>query len=135
MRDQPWYILGLLGLTCLIRAGLAGYGYLEPVGLMAQLGAPLGSNPQMPYIVRVWAIRDIVIAVLVITATPQTIRKLVAACIAIDLTDVMSAHLAGASGLFSASDTWSLKATAIAALIPETIALLLILRRDIGKNA
>jgi hypothetical protein len=37
--------------------------------------------------------------------------------------------LAGESGLFNSEQTWSLKITAIAALVPEAIALALIMRR------
>jgi hypothetical protein len=36
--------------------------------------------------------------------------------------------LSGLEGLFSATDTWSLKLTAIAALLPESAALALIMR-------
>jgi hypothetical protein len=48
------------------------------------------------------------------------------ACVAIDITDILSAHLSGATGLFNAADTWSLKLTAIAALVPELTALVLL---------
>ena len=46
-------------------------------------------------------------------------------CILIDATDILSAHLGGLDQLFNETDTWSLKLTAIAALVPEGIALLL----------
>jgi hypothetical protein len=96
---------------------------------MGSLGVPPESNTQAPYIVRVWAIRDIVLALLVVLATPKTIKPLLIACIVIDLTDVLSAHLSGASGLFNAADTWSLKLTAIAALVPECLALAILFWR------
>jgi hypothetical protein len=54
------------------------------------------------------------------------VKTLLLACIVIDATDVVSAHLSGAAGLFSASETWSLKLTAIAALVPELTALVLL---------
>jgi hypothetical protein len=50
------------------------------------------------------------------------------ACIVIDTTDILSAWLAGRAGLFSPAETVSLMTTAIAALIPETLALVLIRR-------
>jgi hypothetical protein len=129
MRGQPALIALLIALMCAIRFGLAAYGYLAPEALMAQLGAAAADNPQMPYIVRVWAIRDMVLAVLVLTARPATIGPLLVACIVIDLTDILSAWLSGRAGLFTPADTLSLMTTAVAALVPETLALLLIRRR------
>lgn len=129
MRGQVWYLALLIGAMCLVRGGLAAYGYWQPVALMESLGAPAASNPQMPYIVRVWAIRDLVLAALVVLATPRTIKPLLLACIVIDLTDVLSAHLAGAAGLFDAAATDALKLTAIAALVPECVALAVLLWR------
>ena len=90
---------------------------------MAQLNIPIDSNIQMPYIIRVWAIRDIMLAIIVAIADHRTIKTLLLVCIAIDLTDVVSAYLGGIEGLFSVAQTRSLQLTAIAALVPETIAL------------
>ncbi|NJM67913.1 MAG: hypothetical protein HC851_20705 [Acaryochloris sp. RU_4_1] len=135
MRGQIWYIAFLIGLMCLIRFGLSAVGYADPPWLMEQLGAPVASNIQMPYIIRVWAIRDIVLAILVATANPSTVKTLLLACVAIDSTDVLSAHLSGTAGLFHADETWSLKLTAIAALIPELIALVLLtIRKNMGAD-
>jgi hypothetical protein len=127
MRSQNWSVALLIGLMCLIRFSLAAVGYVDPLWLMAQLNIPIDANIQMPYIIRVWAIRDIVLAILVVIADRQTVMTLLLACIAIDTTDVISAHLGGAAGLFNTSDTRSLQLTAIAALIPETIALVLLI--------
>jgi hypothetical protein len=129
MRGQVWYVAFLIGFMCLWRFGLAAYGYAEPVMLMEQLAVPQASNLQMPYIIRVWAIRDIVLAVLVAAANQSTIKTLLVACIAIDLTDILSAYLSKVSGLFNAADTFSLQITVIGALIPEVIALMLILKQ------
>ncbi|MBX9608708.1 MAG: hypothetical protein K2Y51_20985 [Gammaproteobacteria bacterium] len=129
MRGQVWYVTVLVGVMCAVRFGLAAYGYALPDDLMTQLGMSPSLNPQASYLVRVWAIRDIVLAVLVLLAGPETIRALLYACIVVDATDVLSAHLSGLRGLFSAADVWALKATAIAALIPEVVALGLILVR------
>lgn len=125
---------------CLIRFSLSAVGYIDPLWLMAQLNTPIDSNIQMPYIIRVWAIRDIVLATIVATADRRNVRTLLLACIAIDATDVVSAHLSGVAGLFNISDTRSLQLTAIAALIPEIIALVLIIfnqtleRIEVNKN-
>ncbi|NJM00211.1 MAG: hypothetical protein HC840_32565 [Leptolyngbyaceae cyanobacterium RM2_2_4] len=127
MRGQSWYVALLIGLMCLIRFSLSAVGYADPQWLMGQLSIPIDSNIQMPYIVRVWAIRDIVFAVVVAAANRSTVKTLLLACIAIDVTDIVSAHLSGAAGLFNTSEIWSLKLTAIAALVPELIALVLLI--------
>ena len=140
MKGQSWYIAVLIGLMCLIRFSLSAVGYIDPLWLMAQLNIPSDSNIQMPYIIRVWAIRDIVLAIVVATADRRNVITLLLACIAIDATDVVSAHLSGVAGLFNISDTRSLQLTAIAALIPEIIALVLIIfnqtleRIELNKN-
>jgi hypothetical protein len=129
MRGQPAAIAVLVGLMCLVRFGLALFGYLAPEALMAQLGAPAADNPQMPYIVRVWAVRDMVLAMLVVTARPAMLRPLLIACIVIDTTDILSAWLAGRDGLFDGPQVLGLMTTAIAALVPESLALWLLWRR------
>ncbi len=126
MRDQRWYIALLIGLMCLIRFSLSAIGYADPLWLMQQLNIPSDANLQMPYIIRVWAVRDIVLAVLVALADKQSVKPLLLACMAIDTTDILSAHLSSAAGLFSPSETWSLQLTAIAALVPELIAWVLL---------
>lgn len=126
MRGQSWSIALLIGLMCLIRFSLSAVGYADPLWLMHQLSISIDSNIQMPYIIRVWAVRDIVLAVLVAFANRDTVKMLLLACIAIDTTDIISAHLSGAAGLFSESETWTLKLTAIAALVPELIAVALL---------
>lgn len=126
MRNQSWYIAFLIGLMCIIRFSLSAVGYTNPHWLMEQLNIPISSNLKMPYVIRVWAIRDIVLAVLVAFANKNTVKTLLLACIAIDFTDILSAHLSGMAGLFNVSETWSLKLTAIAALVPEITALVLL---------
>lgn len=130
MREQLPAIAVLVGLMCLVRFGLALFGYLAPEALMAELGGPAADNPQMPYIVRVWAVRDMVLAVLVASARPMMLLPLLIACIIIDATDILSAWLAGRAGLFDGAQTLGLMTTAVAALVPETLALWLIIRRD-----
>lgn len=126
MRGQIWYVAFLIGLMCIIRFSLSAVGYAAPYWLMEQLSIPVNSNVQMPYLIRVWAIRDIVLAVLVSIANRSTVKTLLLACIVIDLTDIISAHLSGMAGLFNEAETWSLKLTAIAALVPELMALVLL---------
>ena len=134
MRNQSWYVAFLIGLMCIIRFSLSAVGYVSPHWLMEQLSIPIDSNLQMPYVIRVWAIRDIVLAVVVASANKSTVKTLLLACVAIDFTDVLSAHLSGMAGLFNAAETLSLKLTAIAALVPEIMALVLLTLRKIPEN-
>jgi hypothetical protein len=134
MRGQSWDVALLIGLMCLVRFSLSAVGYADPLWLMTQLNIPIDSNIQMPYIIRVWAIRDIVLAILVAIADLRTVKTLLLACIAIDATDVISAHLSGVAGLFNASETRSLQLTAIAALVPESIALALLTIRKTSES-
>jgi hypothetical protein len=105
---------------------MGAVGYVDPLWLMAQLNIPIDANIQMPYIIRVWAIRDIVLAILVAVADRNTVKTLLLACIAIDSTDVISAYLSGAAGLFNVAETRSLQLAAVAALVPESIAFTLL---------
>ncbi|AKG23611.1 hypothetical protein IJ00_22060 [Calothrix sp. 336/3] len=128
MRGQIWYIALLIGLMCIIRFSLSAFGYANPNWFMEEVGISLSSNPQMPYAIRAWAIRDIVISVLVVLASQSNVKMLLVACVAIDFTDIISAYLSGVAGLFGAEDGWLLKltSTAIAALVLELAALLLL---------
>lgn len=130
MREQTRLVFWLLAAMCAIRGVLATCGYLAPESLMASLGAPAESNPQMPYMVRVWAVRDIALAVLVATSSGQSLRPLLYACIAIDLTDVASAALGGAAHQYDTVRTLGLMSTAVAALVPECLALVLMRRKN-----
>jgi hypothetical protein len=127
MRRQIWYVALLIGLMCLIRFGLSVLGYANPHWFMSEIGISLSSNPQMPYAIRAWAIRDMVIAILVAFADRQMVKPLLIACVAIDFTDIVSAYLSGVEGLFGGTDGWLLKltSTAIAALFFELGALAL----------
>ncbi|KOP24792.1 hypothetical protein AMR41_19440 [Hapalosiphon sp. MRB220] len=128
MRGQIWYIALLIGLMCIIRFSLSAFGYADPHWFMEEIGISLSSNPQMPYAIRAWAIRDIVISVLVALSNKTAVKMLLAGCVAIDFTDIVSAYLSGAAGLFGTADGWLLKltSTAIAALLLEIGALILL---------
>ncbi|WP_310489274.1 hypothetical protein [Chamaesiphon sp. VAR_69_metabat_338] len=128
MRDQVWYIAVPIGLMCLIRFSLSAFGYANPQWFMDEIGLSLAANPQMPYAIRAWAIRDIVLAILVVLASKRDVKMLLIGCVAIDFTDIISAYLSGIAGLFDTADGWLLKltSTAIAALILELGSLFLI---------
>ncbi len=136
MRNQVWYIALLIGLMCIIRFGLSALGYAAPQWFMEEVGISLSSNPQMPYAIRAWAIRDIVISILVVLADRDTVKMLLIACIAIDFTDIVSAYLSGVAGLFGKTDGWLLKltSTAIAALLLELSAIALLFKEQTTKS-
>ncbi|WP_204150311.1 hypothetical protein [Leptolyngbya sp. CCY15150] len=128
MRGQHWYIALLIGLMCIIRFSLSAFGYANPPWFMEEVGISLSANPQMPYAIRAWAIRDMVLSLLVIVADKTAIKLLLAGCIVIDFTDIISAYLSGVAGLFGVEDGWLLKltSTAIAALLLELSALIVL---------
>jgi hypothetical protein len=136
MRNQIWYVALPIILMCLIRFGLSAIGYANPNWFMEELGISLSSNPQMPYAIRAWAIRDVVIALLVVLADKTAIKLLLLGCAIIDCTDIISAYLSGLTGLFGTDDGWLLKltSTAIAALILEIGALGLLFVRKTPED-
>jgi hypothetical protein len=125
MRNQVWYVALLIGLMCLIRFGLSVFGYAAPNMFMAETGISLASNPQMPYAIRAWAIRDMVLALLVVLADKTQVKMLLIGCVAIDFTDIISAYLSIREGLFNTANVGliQLTSTAIAALILELVAI------------
>ena len=82
------------------------------------------------YLVRVWGGRDVVIAVLVAAAGRAYLKPLLIACIAIECSDFLAASLAHSAGIFSTDQLLAQYATVLAAFVPETIALALIIRAD-----
>jgi hypothetical protein len=139
MRNQIWYVALPIGLMCLIRFSLSAFGYAAPNWFMAEIGISLSSNPQMPYAIRAWAIRDVVIAAIVVLADKNSVKLLLVGCVAIDFTDIVSAYLSGIAGLFGTADGWLLKltSTAIFALILELGALVLLFinkKQETGNN-
>lgn len=125
MRNQVWYVALLIGLMCLIRFALSAFGYAVPHLFMAETGLSLASNLQMPYAIRAWAIRDMVLAILVVLTDKTQVKMLLFACVAIDFTDIISAYLSVRNGLFNNADVGliQLTSTAIAALILELVAI------------
>lgn len=137
MKNQVWYIALLIGLMCLIRFSLSVFGYATPQLFMEGIGISFSSNPQMPYAIRAWAIRDMVVSILVVLADKTIVKLLLIGCVAIDFTDIISAYLSGAAGLFETGDNWLFKltSTAIAALILELGAIFLLFKEQIVEKA
>ncbi len=125
----------LVAVMCLVRAGLAAAAYAMPEWTMQTLGAPPAQNPQMPYVVRVWAARDVVLTALVVHLRRTHLRMLLAACVVVDGTDLLSAGLAATSGAYDGATAFGLAMTAVVALVPELAALGLLARMSRARDA
>lgn len=124
-------LAGALILTmCLVRGGLAAWCYLSPTAAFDGFGMTQEPTSVANYLVRVWAGRDVVIALLVLTARAVYLKRLLIGCIAIECSDFAAATLAHTSGIFTMDQLMAQYATIIAAFVPEAIALALIFRAD-----
>jgi hypothetical protein len=128
-------VVALVLAMCLVRGGLAGWFYLFPAAAFEAFGTPQAADSVANYLVRVWGGRDVVIAVLVATASRSYLKPLLVACVAIDSSDFLAATLAHSAGIFSTDQLLAQYATVLAALVPETIALALIIRADSRRLA
>jgi hypothetical protein len=128
MRSQIWYVAIFIGLMCIIRFSVSAIGYAQPHWFMEEIGISLSSNPQMPYAIRAWAIRDLTLSILVVLANKNTVRTLLIGCVVVDFIDIISAYLSETEGLFGTADGWLVKltSTAIIALFLELGALVLL---------
>ena len=123
-------VVALVLTMCLVRGGLAGWFYLFPAEAFDAFGTPQAADSIATYLVRVWGGRDVVIAVLVAAAGRAYLKPLLIACIAIECSDFLAASLAHSAGIFSTDQLLAQYATVLAAFVPETIALALIIRAD-----
>lgn len=112
-----------------VRGGLAAVGYASPDWLSENLGAPPEQNPKLGYVVRVWAARDIALAAITLAAPATHTVRLLRLLIAVDVADIASAQISRRRGDVSDQDARSLTFTAIAAIIPQAIALASIARQ------
>jgi len=129
MRAQVWYVAALIGLMCVGRIGFAVWGYVDPPFLLTVLGATPDLNLHGSVLLRAWAVRDVLVGWLTLVSRPNTIKPMLWACIFVDAGDVLSSILGGSAGLFSPEQVWFLVGFIGLALVPETIALLLIIKR------
>jgi len=128
-------VMALLLAMCLARGGLAAWFYLFPAAAFDAFSTPQEPNSIANYLVRVWGGRDVVIALLVATAGRAYLKPLLMACMAIECSDFLAASLAHSAGIFSTDQLLGQYATVLAAFVPETIALALIVRADTRRSA
>jgi len=127
MRGQPTLIAVLIGVACLVRFSLGAVAYLAPMWLLGL--DPVAGTESVPYFVRIYAVRDIVLAVLLGSATPNYVAPLLIGCIVVDGGDLLAGILAGASGAATSGETVALVGLAAAFVTIQVIALHLIRRR------
>jgi hypothetical protein len=95
-----------IGLGALLAPRLAG----RPFGLDAR------SNPQSPYLARLFGVRDLALAVGALTASPSARRHWLAVGVACDVTDVFSGVAGMRAGYLSRTSGLIVSATAAAAV-------------------
>lgn len=123
MKEVPKTVMILVGVMCLIRILMGGYAYFNPELLMEEWGDITNTMSQMPYMVRVWGIRDVVIGIWILLSPKKTIAMMLIGCAVIDGSDVLAAFLNYAAGATTAENTITLIGVALSCFIPETIAL------------
>ena len=119
----------LIIVMCTVRLGIALIAWINPEFIMLEFGFPKDTNTQAVYLGHIWASRDIVLSILVLyflIKDKKVLINIVVACIAIDFFDIISAHLGFVEGIFNQKDSWNLQLTAIFALVPETIAIIIL---------
>lgn len=82
------------------------------------------ANPQLPYMARMFASREIALGAITLVSRGKARRALVALGIAVDGSDAYAGFEAGRSGAVSQSDSTFLTAPAVAAVLAGAMGLL-----------
>lgn len=80
------------------RAAIGAGAYIAPNLTGRLFGLSPKSNPQLPYVTRLFAVRDLVIAVGLVASAPEQRGRWLLAGIACDLGDAVAGVLAGRAG-------------------------------------
>jgi len=89
---------------------------------------PVAGTESVPYFVRIYAVRDVVLSVLLGSATPNYVAPLLIGCIVADGGDLLAGILAGVSGAATSGETVALVGLAAAFVTIQAIVLHLIRR-------
>lgn len=100
-----------------IRTAMAASTYLAPRPSAKVYGLDPANNPQLPYLGRVYAARDLALAAGTIKTTGPTRRTLLQLCLAIDIADTVSALAAGKAGYIPRAGAAFLTAAAVSAAV------------------
>ncbi|OQW71261.1 MAG: hypothetical protein BVN33_14955 [Proteobacteria bacterium ST_bin13] len=130
MLKQSPAVIALLLIMVAGRGMVAALSYFAPVLAMDIYGFNFLPSDPVWYFIRVWAGRDIILSLLVLTSRPNYLVPLLIACLGVEASDIVAASLGYASGALDLSHFQAQLATILApAMIPEGIALYLIIRR------
>jgi hypothetical protein len=89
---------------------------------------PVPGAEEVPFLIRIYAIRDVALAVLLASATASYVIPLLIGCLATDAGDLFSGILAGTSGASSPGEIVAFSALCVSFIAFEAIALYLIRR-------
>jgi hypothetical protein len=123
-------IIGLLLFMCIARGGLGAFSYIAPEAAFSAFSLPHDPNSPIVYFVRLWAGRDVMIALLILFTPRAHLRAMLYFCIGVELFDFTGAYLGFKAGFFTFQNFIDQVLTVCLAFIPETIALALMVRQD-----
>jgi hypothetical protein len=104
-----------------IAVGVAGLAASEPAA--ATLGAPVAANPQAPYVVRLFAVREVALGALTLVSRGPARRALVTAGVAVDAADAAVCVAAVRSGSVPVRSAAATGGVAVGAVVVGVLAL------------
>ena len=107
----------------LVRGLLGAAAYIDPDRTARARGLDPGRNTQMRYLGRVFGARDMALGAALLASTGEGRRKLLWACVGIEVLDTASALIALRTGTIGKAAAIRLVGAVVAAAIPETVAL------------
>ena len=107
----------------LVRGLLGAAAYIDPDRTARAMGLDPGRNTQMRYLGRVFGARDMALGAALLASTGEGRRKLLWACVGIEVLDTASALIALRTGTIGKAAAIRLVGAVVAAAIPETVAL------------
>lgn len=107
----------------LVRGLLGAAAYIDPDRTARAIGLDPDRNTQMRYLGRVFGARDMALGAALLASTGEGRRKLLWACVGIEVLDTASALIALRTGTIGKAAAIRLVGAVVAAAIPETVAL------------
>ena len=107
----------------LVRGLLGAAAYIDPDRTARAMGLDPDRNTQMRYLGRVFGARDMELGAALLASTGEGRRKLLWACVGIEVLDTASALIALRTGTIGKAAAIRLVGAVVAAAIPEMVAL------------
>ena len=107
----------------LVRGLLGAAAYIDPDRTARAMGLDPDRNTQMRYLGRVFGARDMALGAALLASTGEGRRKLLWACVGIEVLDTASALIALRTGTIGKAAAIRLVGAVVAAAIPEMVAL------------